>query len=67
MTYDDFLEIELLDRATLVGFADDVAMVVTADSAGQLEIKANDCRLTEPTSGCKKTACNWLFKKRKQS
>ena len=43
MTYDDFLEIELPERATLVGFADDVAMVVTADSAGQLEIKANDC------------------------
>ena len=31
VTYDDFLEIKLPERATLMGFADDVAMVVTAD------------------------------------
>ena len=43
VTYHDFLKIGLPERATLVGFADEVVMVVTADSARQLEIKANDC------------------------
>ena len=41
-TYDDFLEIKVPEEATLVRFADDVAAVITAETAGDLEIKANN-------------------------
>ena len=42
VTYDDFLGIKIQEGATLVGFADDLAIVIIAETAGELEIKAND-------------------------
>lgn len=40
--YDDFLDMDLLDGACMVGYADDAAVMVTAQTAESLSIVAND-------------------------
>lgn len=42
LMYDGMLNLELPRGATIVGFADDVAVVVTARTTGTLEISANE-------------------------
>lgn len=43
MMYDEFLELDLPEQAYIVGFADDAAVVATAETTAQLEIIINDC------------------------